>query len=151
MKSFSFSTFYGIIMQMFWGDGHHRNQWLKVWKTENDMNHKLTEFFLLAVVAIVYATVCMETDIYVPAFPDMKLFFATNAESIQQILSVNFVGIFLGSLLFGPLSDTLGRRRSLLIGLVLFSVTSWSCCITTQLNWLLSARLFQGNCRKNRN
>ena len=66
---------------------------------------------LLVMVALVYTTVCMETDIYVPAFPDMKVFFGTTADAIQRVLSFNFIGICLGSLLFGPLSDAFGRKK----------------------------------------
>lgn len=99
---------------------------------------------LMSIIAIMYATVCMETDIYVPAFPDMKIFFDTTAEAIQQILSFNFIGICLGSLLFGPLSDSFGRKRILLLGLTLFSISSWCCWMVTQFDLFLLCRFLQG-------
>lgn len=105
---------------------------------------KNNDFLLLTMVAIMYATVCMETDIYVPAFPDMKVFFETTADTIQQVLSLNFIGICLGSLLFGPLSDSFGRRTAILSGLVLFSFASWSCCLVSDFQYFLFFRFLQG-------
>lgn len=105
---------------------------------------KYSDLTLLSIIAVMYATVCMETDIYVPAFPDMKLFFATTAAAIQQTLSSNFIGICIGSLLFGPLSDSFGRKRILLLGLFLFAVASCLCCIVVHFNWFLVCRFFQG-------
>lgn len=105
---------------------------------------KSSDLILLSIIAVMYATVCMETDIYVPAFPDMKMFFATTSEAIQQILSFNFIGICLGSLLFGPLSDSYGRKKVLVIGLVLFAVSSWGCCLVIHFDWFLIWRFFQG-------
>lgn len=99
---------------------------------------------LLVMVAVMYTTVCMETDIYVPAFPDMKLFFHSTADAIQNVLSINFVGIFIGSLLFGPLSDVFGRKSMLQLGLVLFTVTSWGCLWATHFDIFLLCRLGQG-------
>lgn len=98
----------------------------------------------LAISTLVYATVCMETDIYVPSFPDMKLFFLTTDEAIQRVLSLNFCGIFLGSLLFGPLSDSYGRRSTLLLGLVLFVAASWGCLFFTRFDLFLACRFIQG-------
>jgi DHA1 family bicyclomycin/chloramphenicol resistance-like MFS transporter len=101
-------------------------------------------FMLLVMVAVMYTTVCMETDIYVPAFPDMKLFFHSTADAIQNVLSINFVGIFIGSLLFGPLSDVFGRKSMLQLGLGIFTVTSWGCLCATHFDIFLLCRLVQG-------
>jgi MFS transporter, DHA1 family, multidrug resistance protein len=105
---------------------------------------KSGDLALLTVIALIYTTVCMETDIYVPAFPDMQIFFATTPEAIQQILSINFIGICLGSLIVGPLSDVFGRRSILLLGLVLFSTASIACCVVIHLKLFLLLRFLQG-------
>lgn len=107
------------------------------------MTHQ-KNLMLLIMVAIMYTTVCMETDIYVPAFPDMKLFFHTTSNAIQSVLSINFVGIFIGSLVFGPLSDVFGRKSMLQLGLGLFTVASWGCLWATHFDLFLLCRLGQG-------
>lgn len=105
---------------------------------------KSYEISLLIMIAIMYATVCMETDIYVPSFPDMKLFFNTTGDIVQRILSINFIGICLGSLLFGPLSDSFGRRKILISGLLLFALASWFCCVANSFEFFLFFRFIQG-------
>lgn len=105
---------------------------------------KYQDFLLLVMIALMFTTICMETDIYVPAFPDMKLFFSTTAEAIQRILSVNFVGICLGSLLFGPLSDSFGRKKVLQEGLILFTLASWGCLLIKNFELFLLCRFIQG-------
>ena len=108
------------------------------------MTHKSKDLPFFAMIALMYATVCMETDIYVPAFPDMKQFFLVSDESIQQILSINFLGICLGSLIFGPLSDSYGRQRVINLGLALFAVSSWGCLCFRDFDLFLSCRFVQG-------
>jgi DHA1 family bicyclomycin/chloramphenicol resistance-like MFS transporter len=109
------------------------------------MNQRtFNELPFFAMVALMYATVCMETDIYVPAFPDMKTFFLASDESIQQVLSLNFLGICLGSLLFGPLSDSYGRQSVLQIGLGLFAISSWGCLFFSNFECFLICRFIQG-------
>ncbi|HQS84876.1 MAG: hypothetical protein B7Y25_08250 [Alphaproteobacteria bacterium 16-39-46] len=105
---------------------------------------KQSDFILLAMLTLMYGTVCMETDIYVPAFPIMRDFFGVSDHQIQGVLSYNFFGILLGSLLFGPLSDSFGRYRVLKSGLALFAASSWGCLFLTDFNLFLSCRFIQG-------
>ncbi len=105
---------------------------------------KQSDIILLAMLILMYGTVCMETDIYVPAFPMMKDFFGISEHQIQGVLSYNFLGIFLGSLFFGPLSDSFGRYNVLKGGLALFAVSSWGCVFLTDFDLFLSCRFIQG-------
>ncbi|RUR06805.1 MFS transporter [Legionella sp. km772] len=105
---------------------------------------KKRDFSLLALIAVMFTTICMETDIYVPSFPDMKVFFQTSSDAIQHVLSINFIGIFIGSLLFGPLSDSLGRQKTLRLGLCLFALASWGCILCTDYTIFLFCRFIQG-------
>ena len=107
------------------------------------MNQR-SEIVLLGMIILVYATVCMETDIYVPAFPDIRLFFSVSDEKIQHVLSWNFLGICLGSLLFGPLSDSFGRKKTMQAGLGLFALTSWGCVYFDSFDAFLVTRFIQG-------
>ena len=105
---------------------------------------KQSDFMLGVMIVLMFGTVCMETDIYVPAFPIMKLFFSISDHQIQSVLSYNFIGICLGSLLFGPLSDSFGRKKILRLGLALFASASWGCILFRNFDLFLGCRFIQG-------
>lgn len=92
----------------------------------------------------IFLGAAMETDIYLPTFPDILSDFNTNAVMVQRILSYNFIGICLGSLLYGPLSDHFGRRKVLMFGFSIFLTASIGCIISTSIEQLLAFRLLQG-------
>ncbi len=92
----------------------------------------------------IFLGAAMETDIYLPTFPDILSDFNTNAVMVQRILSYNFIGICLGSLLYGPLSDHFGRRKVLMFGFSIFLTASIGCIFSTSIEQLLAFRLLQG-------
>ena len=81
-------------------------------------------FILLSMVIIMYTCVCAEADIYVSAFPQMIKYFDVAENEIQLVLSINFLGLCLASLIAGPLSDSFGRRKVILYGLALLAISS---------------------------
>ena len=74
-----------------------------------------------------YIALCAEAEIYVPAFPDMIKYFAVSENQIQLVLSINFAGLCISGIVVGPLADAYGRRKILIIGLLLFTLTSLGC------------------------
>ena len=83
------------------------------------------------------------TDIYFPALPSLQTFFSTDAPAIQTTLSIFLVGLACGQIVFGPLSDSYGRRILLLTGLVLFILGSIAAALAMELWVLLAARFVQ--------
>ncbi|WP_082208690.1 multidrug effflux MFS transporter [Photobacterium angustum] len=92
----------------------------------------------------IFLGAAMETDIYLPTFPDILNDFNTNAVMVQRILSYNFIGICLGSLMYGPLSDHFGRRKILMFGFSVFLASSVGCIFAKTIEELLAFRLLQG-------
>ena len=90
----------------------------------------------------------MSIDMYLPAFPALQATFATDAAAVQRTLSVFFIGLALGQLFYGPLSDRYGRRRPLLAGLTLYTVASAGCALAGSIPQLMCWRLLQalGGC-----
>ncbi len=86
----------------------------------------------------------LATDMYVPAFPLVLRDLGTTATSLQLTLTTYFVGMALGQLLGGPLSDQLGRRRPLFSALVLMVVASLVCAVSPTVGVLTAARFVQG-------
>ncbi|KXV57826.1 multidrug effflux MFS transporter [Acetobacter tropicalis] len=69
----------------------------------------------------------ISTDIYLPAFPAMEDTFHTDAGNVQMTLSIWFVGLAIGQLSVGPLSDRYGRRMPMLVGNLIYTVASAVC------------------------
>lgn len=84
------------------------------------------------------------TDLYLPALPRLGRDLGVTAASVEVTLTMCVVGIAVGQLLVGPLSDTLGRRRPLIAGLVLFIASSLGCAAAPSIAVLDVLRLLQG-------
>ena len=70
----------------------------------------------LGVLALLTAVAPLSIDMYLPAFPKMAAEFGTSASAIQLTLTTFMVGLALGQLFIGPLSDRFGRRPLMLAG-----------------------------------
>ncbi|WP_439595242.1 multidrug effflux MFS transporter [Falsiroseomonas sp.] len=87
-------------------------------------------------------------DMYLPAFPAMGTELAASPAAIQRTLAVFLLGMAAGQLVYGPLSDRLGRRRPLMIGMVVFTLASIGCALASSADALVALRLAQalGGC-----
>lgn len=86
----------------------------------------------------------LTTDLYLPALPQLSRDLGTTAASVEVTLTACVVGIALGQLLVGPLSDTVGRRRPLMVGLLLFIASSLGCAAAPSIAVLDVLRFLQG-------
>jgi DHA1 family bicyclomycin/chloramphenicol resistance-like MFS transporter len=98
-------------------------------------------FAALAVFAAV-SPLC--TDIYTPAMPDVMREFGTTPSAVQLTLTSFMIGLAVGQLLFGTLSDALGRRRLLLLGGTLAVLASAACALAPSIEVFIAARGLQG-------
>lgn len=101
---------------------------------------------LLLPIVVIFTLIAanIELDIYVPALPQMLNHFATTASNLQWILSINFIGVAIGSLFYGPMSDHFGRKRIIIIGLAIFVIGSLGCVLSDSLTGLILWRFIQG-------
>jgi DHA1 family bicyclomycin/chloramphenicol resistance-like MFS transporter len=99
---------------------------------------------LVATVIFLTAIAPLATDMYVPAFPRVAGDLAGTATQVQLTLTTFFVGMALGQLVGGPVSDQRGRRRPLLAALVLMAAASVVCALTPSIGVLMAARFVQG-------
>ncbi|GAB2610621.1 multidrug effflux MFS transporter [Novilysobacter erysipheiresistens] len=83
-------------------------------------------------------------DTIFPAFPAMGADFGADKLAMQQTISVYLIAYALMSLVHGPLSDAIGRRRVILGGLGVFTLASVGCALSTDLATLLAFRALQG-------
>lgn len=83
-------------------------------------------------------------DTIFPAFPQMAAQFGADKVAMQQTISVYLISYAVMSIVHGPLSDALGRRRVILAGLVVFTLASAGCALSRDLPTLLAFRALQG-------
>jgi MFS transporter, DHA1 family, multidrug resistance protein len=86
----------------------------------------------------------LSVDFYLPALPRLTRDFDAAASAGQLTLSACVLGLALGQLVAGPLSDRLGRRPPLLVGLVAYGVASLACAAAPSIWLLVLFRLVQG-------
>ncbi|MGV7959761.1 MFS transporter [Photorhabdus tasmaniensis] len=86
----------------------------------------------------------VEVDITLPAFPQMLGFFFATESAVQLTLIVNFLGLCIFTPIFGPLSESYGRRKIILIGATLFFIGSVGCSTVGDLSQLYLFRFIQG-------
>lgn len=105
---------------------------------------KKTELKYLFLIVVIFIAACIETDIYLPAFPDMMTWFSASEGAIQSLLTWNFVGICISGPLYGPLSDAFGRKKPLMLALGAFLLGSIITVFATTLDQMLVGRILQG-------
>jgi DHA1 family bicyclomycin/chloramphenicol resistance-like MFS transporter len=103
-----------------------------------------SELKYLFLMIIIFIAACIETDIYLPAFADMMNFFSISEEEIQKLLTWNFFGICISCPFYGPISDSIGRKKPLLVALGLFLMGSLMTLWAQHFTWMLWGRLLQG-------
>ena len=86
----------------------------------------------------------LATDMYIPGLPALAAELGTDAGTAQLSLTTFLVAFAVGQLLIGPVSDAVGRRRVLLVGVAAFAATSMLCAAAPTLGVLLVGRLLQG-------
>ncbi|WP_240687359.1 multidrug effflux MFS transporter [Amycolatopsis suaedae] len=85
----------------------------------------------------------LSIDMYLPALPAMTTDLHSNPSTLQLTLAGFIVGLAIGQLVLGPLSDALGRRRPLLAGLAVYAVASALCAFAPTAELLVAARVLQ--------
>lgn len=94
------------------------------------------------------ASICslgpLATDMYLPALPQMTLDFSTTPSIIQLTLTSWLIGLAIGQVIAGPLSDIYGRTRPLVFGLIIFTISSVACIFAPSIELFIFARFIGG-------
>lgn len=86
----------------------------------------------------------LSMDLYLPAFPLLADEFGTTDAAVQLTLTADVVGLLIGQLILGPLSDQWGRRRLLLGSTLVCAVASVLCALAPSVGALVAWRFVQG-------
>lgn len=100
--------------------------------------------YILLLVGTISAFGPFVTDFYLPALPALSTYFDTSASMVALTLTVSMVGLAIGQLFIGPLSDRYGRKLPLLASLILFILSTLACLVSTTIYEFLIFRFIQG-------
>ena len=111
----------------------------------NDLSIMETKFLRNAVtLGLLSAIGPFAIDMYLPALPAIGRSLEAETGAVQMSLTVFFIALSLGQSIYGPLSDMIGRKTPLYIGLALFSVGSIGCALAPSIGLLIVFRFIQG-------
>ncbi|HIX44692.1 MAG TPA: multidrug effflux MFS transporter [Candidatus Barnesiella excrementipullorum] len=100
--------------------------------------------FLLISLGMASAMGPFVTDFYLPALPQLTTVFSTTSSAIQMSLTLCLIGLAIGQLFIGPISDKYGRKMPLIVSMVIFSLATLCCLLTTDIYIFLACRFLQG-------
>ncbi|RYC17584.1 multidrug effflux MFS transporter [Ciceribacter ferrooxidans] len=83
-------------------------------------------------------------DMYLPALPEIGQGLHAGSGTVQASLVSFFVAMALSQLIYGPVSDMIGRKKPLYFGLSLFSIGAIGCALSPSIEWLVAFRALQG-------
>ncbi|MGL4541302.1 MAG: multidrug effflux MFS transporter, partial [Polymorphobacter sp.] len=82
-------------------------------------------------------------DLYLPAMPAIAAAYGVDSGRVQNTMAAFFIGMAAGQLIYGPLSDRIGRRPLLLFGSLLYIAASVLCALAPSIDWLVFGRFVQ--------
>ncbi|HEY4545843.1 MAG TPA: multidrug effflux MFS transporter [Pedomonas sp.] len=100
-------------------------------------------FSLVALLGILTAFGPMAIDMYLPSLPAMSADLGSNMADAQLTVASFLAGLAAGQLIYGPLSDRMGRRPPLMVGVILYTIASVGCVFATSMDSLIVLRFVQ--------
>ena len=100
--------------------------------------------FMASVLGFLAAMGPLCTDFYLPALPDMAAELGSAPSQMQLSITACLLGLSLGQIVLGPLSDARGRKWPLLVSLAVFIVASFLCSRASSVGELIALRFIQG-------
>lgn len=90
----------------------------------------------------------LSIDMYLSSLPDIAKDLDVPLANVQFSLTAFFIGLAIGQVFYGPLSDRLGRKIPIYIGLAIYTLASFACAISFRIESLIAARFLQalGSC-----
>jgi DHA1 family bicyclomycin/chloramphenicol resistance-like MFS transporter len=83
-------------------------------------------------------------DMYLPALPAIGASLGASTSAVQGSLMAFFIALAVGQIIYGPVSDQIGRKPPLYFGLALFAVGSVGCALAPDIHTLVAMRFVQG-------
>lgn len=106
--------------------------------------NKSRRLWMAAILGSLSAFGPLSLDMYLPALPMLADDLQTSTSKTQLSLTACMLGLSIGQLFAGPISDVRGRRIPLIIGLILYAVSSFLCAVAPSIYTFVLLRFVQG-------
>lgn len=100
--------------------------------------------FLIVFLGIMTAMAPLSTDMYLPSLPELSKDFGISTSMTQMTLTMTMIGMALGQVMGGPVSDRYGRKLPLLAGMVFFALSAFACSVVGDIYIFLGFRFLMG-------
>lgn len=105
---------------------------------------KNSKLFLVIFLGVLSAFGPFIIDLYLPALPIMSEYFGVNATIIQLTLTGSMIGLSVGQLIIGPISDRIGRKLPLICSLIIYILSTLFIVLVNNINFVIILRFIQG-------
>ncbi|WP_347455206.1 Bcr/CflA family multidrug efflux MFS transporter [Acinetobacter thermotolerans] len=85
----------------------------------------------------------LSIDMYLPSLPAIAQDLESNVAAVQKTITIFLIGFSIGMLVYGPLSDRYGRKKLLMIGMLIYVLSTLGCIVTEHIEQLQIFRLLQ--------
>ena len=103
-----------------------------------------SKLFLVLLLGVLSAFGPFVVDLYLPSLPQLASFFETSASMTQLTLTTAMIGLAVGQLLLGPLSDKFGRKIPLIISWVIYIISTVLIVFSPNIATMIVLRVIQG-------
>ncbi|MDG2916351.1 multidrug effflux MFS transporter [Bisgaard Taxon 10/6] len=103
-----------------------------------------SKFFLVLLLGVLSAFGPFVVDLYLPSLPQLASFFATAPSMTQLTLTTAMIGLAVGQLLIGPVSDKFGRKKPLILSLTVYIASTLAIVFSPNIETMIVLRLIQG-------
>lgn len=105
----------------------------------------MKSFSYIIFISIVFSCLGqVASDLYLPSLPAISLHFHSSASASQLTVAFYMLGYALSYLFYGPVSDAIGRKKPLILGVTIFLLGTAGCIFSASIYTLIASRLLQG-------
>ncbi|ABR73460.1 Bcr/CflA family drug resistance efflux transporter [Actinobacillus succinogenes] len=108
------------------------------------MTKSNSKFFLVLLLGVLSAFGPFVVDLYLPSLPQLTAFFATTPPMTQLTLTTAMIGLAGGQLLIGPVSDKFGRKKPLILSLLVYIASTLAIVFSPDIETMIVLRVIQG-------
>ncbi|MBO3061773.1 MULTISPECIES: multidrug effflux MFS transporter [Mammaliicoccus] len=110
----------------------------------NEQKMTKPSLFLIVILGLLTAFGPFSIDMYLPALPEISHDFDTTTSNTQLTLTLFMIGLAIGQVFVGPLSDFIGRKKPLMVALIVYTIASVLCVFAPNIYIMMALRFIQG-------